>query len=147
HTAGSRPSARPPGEAFRKAGLMAVPLLVVLALAELGGHAWFRHRYHHSFEAHHVFHPHPAYVFALNPGDHDWEAHPHDHEGFFHIPPLKPSDGPRLWTLGGSTTAANPDGSDWPTALQKLVAPAGMRVVNMGHGGRGTDQVHRHYRT
>jgi hypothetical protein len=133
-------------DAAAKAALAVVPLVVVTALAELGGQAWFWHRYGHSFESHHVFHPHPAYVFAFNPQDSNWAGRPRDHDGFFHIPPLQASDGPRIWALGGSTTAAIPDGSDWPSTLQSLVAPEGVRVVNMGHGGWGTDQVHRLYR-
>lgn len=133
-------------EVGRKTALAVVPLLLVFALAEMGGRVWFWHRYRHSFEAHHTFHPHPSYVFAYNPRDDEWAGRPGDHEGFFHIPPLEFCDGPRLWALGGSTTAASPDGTDWPSALQKRVAREGVRVVNMGHNGWGTDQVHRLYR-
>jgi hypothetical protein len=134
------------GGTLKKVGLSVCSILLAFATTEAGGRVWFWHRYGHSFEAHHVFHPHPDFVFALNPRDDAWSGLPRDHEGFFHIPPLRASDGPRLWTLGGSTTAANPDGSDWPHVLQLLLAPAGMRVVNMGHGGWGTDQLHRLYR-
>jgi hypothetical protein len=141
----SRPRGRL-GGALKKVGLSVASTLLAFTATEVGGRAWFWHRYGHSFEAHHVFHPHPDFVFALNPRDEAWSALPRDHDSFFHIPPLRASDGPRLWALGGSTTAANPDGSDWPQALQQLLAPTGVRVVNMGHGGWGTDQLHRLYR-
>ena len=134
----------------QKAALAVVPLLLVSALAEIGGRVWFWHRYGHAFEAHHTFHPHPSYVYAYNPRDHEWAGRPRDHEGFFHIPPLESGDvplGPRRKGLENLRFyAASPDGTDWPSALQKQVASDGVRVVNMGHNGWGTDQVHRLYR-
>ena len=71
-----------------------------------------------------------------------WRDRPRDREGFVLIPPLdEASPSQRLWVLGGSTSAAMPDGSDWPAQLQGLLVDQPVRVVNMGHEGYGSSQI------
>jgi hypothetical protein len=122
---------------------LAVTSVVLCALAVEGAaRVWFRHRRGHSYAEHHAFRPDRALVYHNNPDYFAWRDRPNDREGFFFIPPLNDaSPSQRLWVLGGSTSAAMPDGSDWPAQMQGLLAGQAVRIVNMGHEGYGSSQM------
>jgi hypothetical protein len=117
--------------------------LLAFALAVEGvARPLFHHTHGHSYREHHAFVPDPALVYHNNPDYFVWHDRPRDRDGFFFIPPLDDANpSQRLWVLGGSTSAAMPDGSDWPAQLQGLLADQAVRVVNMGHEGYGSSQM------
>jgi hypothetical protein len=127
--------------------LMVVPLVLVATVIEIGARLAFRAGHGHSYAEHPAFVPHPELVFQNNPSYYLWADRPHDRLDFFFIEPLRAEDPrPRIWVLGGSTSAAEPDGSDWPAELQRELPS--FRVVNMGHQGYGTGQLrwlYEHY--
>jgi hypothetical protein len=133
---------------YQRLLLMTVPLLLSAAVAEIGARLVFRASQGHSYAEHPAFLPHPELVYQNNPRYYVFHDRPAERFDFFFIPPLAAEDHrPRIWILGGSTSAAEPDGSDWPAALQREL-PA-FRIVNMGHQGYGTGQVqwlYEHYR-
>ncbi len=118
-----------------------------LSRAEFG----LRHGY--SYVESLAYVPHEELVFQNNPRNHQWRQDPGRRYDFFFIPPLSTGyPTPRIWVLGESTSAARPDGSDWPTVFQGLISEARgapVRVVNMGHDGYGTGHIrwlYSHYR-
>jgi hypothetical protein len=124
---------------------LSVLSLLAFALAVEGVARPLFHRFHgHSYAQHHAFRPDPALVYHNNPDYFVWHDRPRDRDGFFFIPPLDDANpSQRLWVLGGSTSAAMPDGSDWPAQLQVLLVDQPVRVVNMGHEGYGSSQMAR----
>ena len=127
---------------MRHLALALLPLVFLGVMAEGASRVAFRRLHGHSYDEHHAFLPHPELVFQNNPRYFPWKGWPRQRFEFFFIRPLddaNPSE--RLWVLGGSTSAAQPDGSDWPAILQGMEAGAAVRVVNMGHEGYGTGQV------
>jgi hypothetical protein len=102
----------------------------------------FKHSHGHSYAEHHAFVPDAALVFHNNPRYFAWHDRPAQRDGFFFIAPLDDANpSQRLWVLGGSTSAAMPDDSDWPAQLQAQLADQAVRVVNMGHEGYGSSQM------
>ena len=84
--------------------------------------------------------PDPDLVYRHNPFYRAWKHKPNSSYDFFFIPPPR-DDGPspRILVLGGSTSEARPDGMDWPTVME---AATGATVINLGHSGYGTSQLH-----
>lgn len=120
----------------------ALSLALAAGAVEAVARAWFRWSHGHGYAAHHAFLPDPALVYHNNPAYFVWQDHPDVRDGFFFIPPLDDANpSQRLWVLGGSTSAALPDGSDWPAQLQEALADRAVRVVNMGHEGYGSSQI------
>jgi hypothetical protein len=102
----------------------------------------FTHFHDHSYAEHHAFAPDAALVFHNNPRYFAWRDRPALRDGFFFIAPLDDANpSQRLWVLGGSTSAAMPDDSDWPAQLQGQLADEAVRLVNMGHEGYGSSQI------
>lgn len=133
--------------------MAALPTLVVLGSVEALSRAELRLRHGYSYVESLAYVPHGELVFHNNPRHHKWRRDPNRRYDFFFIPPLASSDPTlRIWVLGGSTSAAQPDGSDWPTVFQDLVLEARgapVRMVNMGHGGYGIGHIrwlYHHYR-
>lgn len=135
--------AHPTGRAVLVNLGLGVLSLLAFALAIEGlARPLFRRSHGHAYSHHHAFVPDSALVFHNNPDYFTWEGRPRDRDGFFFIPPLDDANpSQRLWVLGGSTSAALPDGSDWPAQLQGLLADQAVRVVNMGHEGYGSSQI------
>jgi lysophospholipase L1-like esterase len=135
--------APPAARAFlANAALGALSLLAFALAVEGVARPLFRRSHGHSYAQHHAFVPDRALVYHNNPEYFVWQGHPQEREGFFFIPPLDDANpSQRLWVLGGSTSAAMPDGSDWPAQLQDLLVDQPVRVVNMGHEGYGTSQI------
>ena len=122
--------------------LSALSLAAFALLVEGLSRPLFRIAHGHSYAEHHAFVPDRALVYHNNPRYFVWRDRPRERDGFFFIPPLDDaSPSQRLWVLGGSTSAAMPDGSDWPSQLQGLLADEAVRVVNMGHEGYGSSQL------
>ncbi|HET9316927.1 MAG TPA: GDSL-type esterase/lipase family protein [Vicinamibacteria bacterium] len=136
-------AARPTARAFlANLALVAFSLLAFALAVEGVARPLFRRTHGHTYAQHHAFVPDPALVYHNNPEYFVWHDRPRDREGFFFIPPLDDANpSQRLWVLGGSTSAAMPDGSDWPAQLQDLLADQAVRVVNMGHEGYGSSQI------
>ncbi len=131
----------------------ALPTLVALGAVEGLSRVelWLRHGYSYVDSLAYV--PDGELVFHNNPRHHEWGRDPSRRYDFFFIPPLAVSNpAPRVWVLGESTSAARPDGSDWPAVFQNLVLEARgtpVRVVNMGHEGYGIGHIrwlYHHYR-
>jgi hypothetical protein len=120
----------------------AASLAVTAGAVETVARVAFRIVHGYPYAAHHAFLPDPALVYHNNPDYFVWAARPRVRDGFFFIPPLDDANpSQRLWILGGSTSAAQPDGSDWPAQLQDALADRAVRVVNMGHEGYGSSQL------
>lgn len=120
----------------------AASLAFTAAVVETAARVGFRAVRGHTYAAHHAFLPDEALVYHNNPGYFLWRERPRVREGFFFIPPLDDANpSQRLWVLGGSTSAAQLDGSDWPAQLQDALAGQAVRVVNMGHEGYGSSQI------
>ena len=99
----------------------AASLAVTAGAVETVARVAFRIVHGYPYAAHHAFLPDPALVYHNNPDYFVWAARPRVRDGFFFIPPLDDANpSQRLWILGGSTSAAQPDGSDWPAQLQEL---------------------------
>jgi hypothetical protein len=130
--------------------LAVVPTFLVLGALEGAARLAFRARCGWSYAEEHAFVPHPELVYANNPRYQAWRRRRRDRfEGFF-IPPLDDhSPAQRLMVLGGSTSAAMPDGSDWPSQVQGLIVDQPVRIVNLAVEGYGIGQerwLHEHYR-
>ena len=120
----------------------AASVALTAAVVETAARLCFRVARGHTYAAHHAFLPDPALVYHNNPDYFPWQDRRHLRDGFFFIPPLDDANpSQRLWVLGGSTSAAQPDGSDWPAQLQGALADRAVRVVNMGHEGYGSSQI------
>jgi hypothetical protein len=122
--------------------LAVVSLTLTTAVVEGAARGLFRARHGHSYAEHHAFLPDRALVYHNNPDYFLWHDRPRVRDGFFFIPPLDDANpSQRLWVLGGSTSAAQVDGSDWPALLQEALSDSAVRVVNMGHEGYGSSQI------
>lgn len=116
------------------------PCAVLLSGAEGIARLDLRMRRGYSYAESLAYVPEQELVFKNNPRAHLWRDHPTRRFGPFFIHPPGPPRLGRVWVLGGSTSAARPDSSDWPAAAGRLNTQLS-DMVNMGHDGYGTGQL------
>ena len=127
-----------------------IPVFLILLGAEAIARLEFRLRHGYSFDESFVYVPDRELIFVNNPKSHVYSHRRSRRYGPFFISPPRDDERQRILVLGGSTSKALPDGSDWPAVFERLATEdQPIAVVNMGHDGYGTGQIrwlYRHYR-
>lgn len=121
----------------------AIPM-VFFAFLEVAARAEFRWRHGYPYSQALAYVPHPDLVYRLNPDHYEWRQAGRK-------PPFDPAAAstedprPRVWVLGGSTSEAHADRTEWPATLQKRIPS--VHVINSALSGYGTSQMTWLYRT
>jgi len=153
HDFGSQIDSKWRGIPWKLSLVALLPTLVALGVVETVSRVEFQLRHGYSYYESIAYVPHSELTFSNNISHHSWRDEPTPRYDLFFIPP-PPVDEKRrrIWVLGGSTSAARPDGRDWPTVFQDVVlegSDAPLLVVNMAHDGYGIGHIrwlYYHYR-